>query len=231
MVSGTRSYWRSAAEDVAMQEEHGFVWTAMLETIDTGLAGKRVLDAGCNRGGFLRLLCDACQIAEGFGYDPAWGAIEDARRLAGGRPLRFESADTVPAGWDGFDAAFSHEVLYLLDDLSAHADAIFGALGAGRSYYAVMGVHDASPLMTEWHRAHAEELGLPRLYGVDEVVDVFHAAGFEAAASRLKVGFIPVSGHTAHARQDNQSSLDLFRWVDYYNDYKLLLRFTRPLAD
>src|SRR2546429_121417 len=77
------TYWRSAADDEAMQDEHGFIWRAMLDTIDVDLAGQRVLDAGCNRGGFLRLLADRNGIAEGFGYDPAAGAIEDARRLAG----------------------------------------------------------------------------------------------------------------------------------------------------
>src|SRR6476661_1922928 len=99
----SRAYWQDAAADAAMQEEHGFVWRAMLDTIDVDLAGKRVLDAGCNRGGFLRLLADRCAIAEGYGYDPASGAIEDARRLARGRHLEFETADTVPDGWDGFD--------------------------------------------------------------------------------------------------------------------------------
>jgi SAM-dependent methyltransferase len=67
-----------------------------------------VLDAGCNRGGFLRLLADDAGIAEGFGYDPAAGAIEDARRLAGDRPLRFEVADAVPEGSGSFEVAFSH---------------------------------------------------------------------------------------------------------------------------
>ena len=107
------TYWRSAADDEAMQDEHGFIWEAMLATIDVDLAGKRVLDAGCNRGGFLRLLADRCAIAEGFGYDPAAAAVDDARRLAGDRPLRYEATDTVPAGWTGFEVAFSHEVLYL----------------------------------------------------------------------------------------------------------------------
>jgi SAM-dependent methyltransferase len=202
----------------------------MLDTIDTDLAGKRVLDAGCNRGGFLRLLCDSCAIAEGFGYDPAPGAIDDAHRLAGQRPLSFEVADTVPTDWGRFDAAFSHEVLYVIHDLAAHAEAVFGALAADSSYYAVMGVHDASPLMVEWHRAHAEELALPRLYGIDEVVDVFRTAGFEAAAARLKIGFVPLSGHT-NARSGRQVRLELLRWLDYYNDDKLLLCFTRPVVD
>src|ERR1700735_111411 len=95
------SYWRGAAEDAAMQDEHGFIWKAMLDTIDTDLAGLRVLDIGWNRGGFLRLLLEAEDIAEGYGFDPASGAIADARRLAGDRPLTFEVASHVPEGWSG----------------------------------------------------------------------------------------------------------------------------------
>jgi SAM-dependent methyltransferase len=218
-MSMNTTYWRGSDEDAAMQDEHGFVWAAMLETIDVDLAGKRVLDAGCNRGGFLRLLADRRDIAEGFGYDPASGAIEDARDLAGQRPLRFEVADTVPAGWDSFDVAFSHEVLYLLHDLTAHAAAIFAALAPGGVYYAVMGMHAASPLMAEWHAANAAEMGMPALYEIDDVVAIFQAAGFEAAASRLPMRFVPAVGHL-HDRR-------LLDWLDYYYDQKLLLRFSR----
>ena len=217
----SHTYWRGAAADEAMQDEHAFIWMAMLETIDVDLAGKRVLDAGCNRGGFLRLLADRCGIAEGFGYDPASGAIEDAGRHAGQRPLQFEAADTVPAGWSGFDAAFSHEVLYLLHDLPAHARAIFDALVPGGVYYAVMGVHAGSPLMIEWYRDNVEELQLPELYDIDEVVTVFKAAGFDAAASRLVIRFVPTAGRGHH---DPGRLLD---WLDYYCDQKLLLRFSR----
>ncbi len=218
----SQAYWQSAAADEAMQDEHAFIWRAMFETIDIDLAGRRVLDAGCNRGGFLRLLADRCAIAEGFGYDPASGAVEDARRLAGQRPLQFEAADTLPARWDGFDAAFSHEVLYLLHDLSAHARAMFAALVPGGVYYAVMGVHAASPLMAEWHRANAEELHLPELYEIDEVVALFEAAGFRAAAARLAIRFVPTAGHAHHERGR------LLDWLDYYCDQKLLLRFSSP---
>jgi SAM-dependent methyltransferase len=219
----SQTYWQSAAEDAAMQAEHSFVWTAMLDTIDLDLAGKRVLDAGCNRGGFLRLLADRWAIAGGFGYDPASGAIDDARRLADGRPLRFEAADSVPDGWGGFDAAFSHEVLYLLHDLPGHARAVFGALAPGGVYYAVMGVHAGSPLMAEFHRANAEELHLPELRDVDDVVAVFQAAGFEAAVARLAIGFVPIASHGHHAPGR------LLDWLDYYCDQKLLLRFSRAV--
>jgi len=214
-------YWRSAAEDEAMQDEHRFIWKAMLDTIDTDLVGKKVLDAGCNRGGFLRLLADDCGIGEGYGYDPAAGAIEDARRLAGTRPLRFEAAAAPPAAWSGFDVAFSHEVLYLLDDLPAHAAAIFRALKPGGVYYAVTGVHDASPLMVTWHAENAEELGLPALYDLDRVAGSFRAAGFQVAAGRLRVGFVPIAG------QDLPEGRVL-DWLDYYYDKKIMFRLRRP---
>jgi SAM-dependent methyltransferase len=222
----SQTYWRGAAQDEAMQDEHGFVWDAMLETIDVGLAGKRVLDAGCNRGGFLRLLVDRCDIAAGFGYDPASGAVEDARRLAGERPLEFEVADTVPGGWSGFDVAFSHEVLYLLHDLPAHARAVFGALAPGGVYYAVMGVHAGSPLMVEWHRANVGEIDMPELYDLDEVAGAFAAAGFDVAAARLAMRYVPLEGH------EHGSDGGLLDWLEYYYDQKLLLRLSRaPSAE
>jgi SAM-dependent methyltransferase len=218
------SYWRGADEDVAMQDEHGFIWKAMLDTIDTDLAGRRVLDAGCNRGGFLRMLVDAEGIAEGYGYDPASGAITDARRLAGDRPLTFVIAASVPDGWGDFDVAFSHEVLYLLEDLAAHAADLLGALKPGGSYFAVMGVHEGSPMMSAWHAESAAELGLPRLYELDEVRRVFEGAGFSVSAANLKVGFVPVSAH----RDGHDHRRDLLAWLDYYSREKVLWRFTRP---
>jgi hypothetical protein len=229
MTSGSKSagqdtYWQSAAADEAMQDEHGFIWHAMLDTIDVDLRGRRVLDAGCNQGGFLRLLVDDLGIREGYGYDPASGAIDDARQLAGDRPLHFEMAASVPAGWGGFGAAFSHEVLYLLEDLPAHAAAIFAALEAGASYYPVMGVHADSPLMSAWHAEHAAEMRLPRLYHLDDVVGAFEAAGFTAAVAQLRFRFIPVSAH----RSGGGHRQDLFDWVDYYTRDKILFRFTHP---
>jgi SAM-dependent methyltransferase len=218
------SYWRGATEDEAMQDEHGFIWAAMLDTIDSDLSGRRVLDAGCNRGGFLRLLVDAAGIAEGYGYDPASGAIKDARRLAGDRPLTFEVADTVPHGWGDFDVAFSHEVLYLLEDLPAHAAGLFGALKPSGSYFAVMGVHAGSPKMSAWHAEGAVDLGLPRLYQLDEVARDFEGAGFSVSVANLKLGFVPVSAH----RHGHDHRKDLLAWLDYYSQQKVLLRFTRP---
>jgi SAM-dependent methyltransferase len=213
-----KSSWQSGIEDASMQEEHGFIWRAMLDTIDIDLTGRRVLDAGCNRGGFLRLLSGESAITAGHGYDPASGAIADARRLAGELPLVFEVAETIPGGWDGFDVAFSHEVLYLIHDVASHAAAIYRALVPGGAYYAVVGVHAASPGMADWHARNADRLGLPPLYALDDLIEVFVAAGFDAAVSRLKVGFVPVSRHAPSFPAG----------VEYFYEHKVMLRFTKP---
>jgi SAM-dependent methyltransferase len=215
------TYWRSAADDEAMQDEHGFIWLALLDTIDVDLAGRRVLDAGCNRGGFLRLLADRFGIAVGFGYDPAAGAIDDAQRLAGARPLRFEAASTVPDGWIDIDVAFSHEVLYLLPDLAPHAAAIHRALRPGGVYFAVMGVHSGSPLMVEWHASARDEIDMPPLYDVDDVIATFQAAGFAVSVARLAMRFVPAVGHSHEHRGR------MLDWLAYYSDQKLLFRFAR----
>jgi SAM-dependent methyltransferase len=213
-----RAYWQSADEDAVMQEEHMFMWRAMLATIDVGLAGRRVLDAGCNRGGFLRLLATEAGIAAGSGFDPAPAAVADARRLAGDLPLRFEVGDTVPSGWEGFEVAFSHEVLYLLHDLSGHARAMHRALTPGAVYYAVTGVHAESPRMAEWHEENSEELGMPALYTLDDFAHAFTDAGFRVAAARLKMGFVPMSGHTPN----------LAAGLEYFYEHKVMFRFEKP---
>ena len=212
-------YWQGAEEDATMQDEHRFVWDAMLKTIDVNLSGTKVLDVGCNRGGFLRLLADASGIAQGWGYDRAPGAVGDAISMAGDRPLTYAVADTVPSGWTGFDVAFSHEVIYLIEDLEAHADAVFEALTPGGVYFAVEGVHSASPMMVAWHAEAEKALRLPPLRDLDDVVSAFDARGFSVSAARLQIGFVPTNGHKEN----------YFQWMTYYYDFKPLFRFERPL--
>jgi SAM-dependent methyltransferase len=222
----TDGYWRGAAEDEVMQDEHGFIWLAMLEVVETTgtqLSGRTVLDAGCNRGGFLRLLVDRAGIGQGFGYDPASGAIEDARGLAGSRPLTFAVSASVPEGWSGFDAAFSHEVLYLLHDMRAHAAALHACLVSGGTYFATMGVHADSPLMAAWHHDNAADLDLPGPYRLEEVADAFEQAGFEADIGRLPVRFVPVGAHRGDGHRDTR----LCSWLDYYQRDKVIYRFTK----
>jgi hypothetical protein len=62
---------------------------------------------------------------------------------------------------------------------------------------------------------------LPKLYDIEEVMDAFRGAGFDASAARLAMRFVPAGGHGHHGRGQ------LVDWLDYYYDHKLLLRFSR----
>jgi hypothetical protein len=75
--------------------------------------------------------------------------------------------DTVPTGWDGFEVALSHEVLYLLHDLDARATAIHHSLPPGGTYFAVMGVHAGSPGVADWHASNTQRLALESPAEVD----------------------------------------------------------------
>lgn len=106
----------------------------------------------------------------------------------------------MPDEWRDLDVAFSHEVLYLLSDLADHAAAIRRCLRPSGVYFAVMGVHTGSPLMVEWHAADREELQLPPLYDIDDVIATFRRAGFNASVARLATPFRPAVRSWARPR-------------------------------
>jgi hypothetical protein len=114
----------------------------------------------------------------------------------------------VPDGWTGFDVAFSHEVIYLLRDLAAHAASVYGALKTGGRYFASIGMHDRYPLIARWHRDLSRSIELPPVYVLDEVATALTAAGFDVAVTRFDLGFLPVAGHT----QADAGTLDLATW-------------------
>lgn len=213
------AHWMDAETEGAMEDEHLFVWRAMLDTVDIELPGTRVLDVGCSRGGLLRLLVDEADVDQGYGYDPAAGSISLAEEKCENRPLSFAVADSLPEGWTDFDVAFSHEVIYLLHDLQSHAADMRRALRPGGIYYAVMGTHDRNPLMPAWHRSLSRKLDMPPIYSLDDVVSAFTDAGFESHLSRLRFRFIPTVGHSGDG--------ELYTWIEYYRRYKLMFRFLK----
>jgi hypothetical protein len=74
--------------------------------------------------------------------------------------------------------------------------------------------------MAEWHARNAQRLRLPRLRSLDDAIEAFTTLGFQAAAARLRVGFVPYSGHAPSFPSG----------LDYFYEHKVMLRFAKCVS-
>src|SRR5882757_6488717 len=120
---------RNPAEEEAMGAAHAPIWRRMIGvSVPHDLHDSTILDYGCNQGGFLRMLYDRHPYKGAVGIDIARESVARAELLKGHRPIDYKLADSAASLGRTFDYAFSHEVLYLLADLAAHAQDIKAAL-------------------------------------------------------------------------------------------------------
>ena len=113
---------RNPAEEEAMGAAHAPIWRRMINvSVPHDLHDSTVLDYGCNQGGFLRMLYDRHPYKSAVGIDIARELVARAELLKGHRPVEYKVTDSAASLGRTFDYAFSHEVIYLLRDLPAHA--------------------------------------------------------------------------------------------------------------
>jgi SAM-dependent methyltransferase len=215
-----------AAREAAMEEGHRPLWRHFIGAIpETDLSTHSVLDFGCNRGGFLRLLYALKPFRQGFGVDIAADSIEAARRLSGATPITYEVPQNPSAWRDKFDIAFSYEVIYLLPDVSAHAASLYAALRSGGVYYAVTGCHTDCPLWPKFREtisrttnAHVQDRS------PDDYAAAFAQVGFDVSVRRFGYGgFVP-------APKDRSYYPTLLDAIDYAAVHKLLFRLEKKRA-
>src|SRR6476659_493358 len=128
---------RNPADEDAMGAAHAPIWRRMIDVaIYSDLREASVLDYGCNQGGFLRMLHDRHPFQSAVGIDIARESVARAELLKGYRPIEYKVGESAAALGLTFDHAFSHEVLYLLPDLAAHAADIKAVLKPGSTYVA-----------------------------------------------------------------------------------------------
>jgi SAM-dependent methyltransferase len=218
-----RTWHADPAREPAMEESHRPLWRHFINAIpETDLSTREVLDFGCNRGGFLRLLHALKPYRHAIGVDIAGDSIAAAQRLVGTAPADFAVATDL-SPWAGrFDIAFSYEVIYLLPDIGAHAAAIHGALHDGGVYYAVTGCHTASPLWPAWRDLIGGATNAPvQDRSPDDYAQAFAAAGFDVSVRRFGYdGFVP-------AHKDRRYYPSLLDAIDYPADHKLLFRVVK----
>jgi len=214
---------RSPADEEAMGAAHAPIWRRMADvSVPHDLSASSVLDYGCNQGGFLRLLYDSHPFKSAVGIDIARESVARAELLKGHRPIEYKVSDSAAALGRLFDFAFSHEVLYLLPDLAAHASDIKAALRPGGAYVAAMGCHTDSAVWPRWRKLILETSSIPIYdHSLEDVARIFSQAGFSVSVRPLDLdAFMPVTVGSAYFPKITDQ-------LRYYSSDKVLFRFVR----
>ena len=222
-LSTIATWNRNPADEEAMGATHAPIWRRMADvSVPHDISTSTVLDYGCNQGGFLRLLYDSHSFQRAVGIDIARESVARAELLKGHRPIEYKVADTAASLGRTFDYAFSHEVIYLLPDLAAHARDIRAALQPGASYVAAMGCHTDSSVWPRWRKLIAETSSIPLYdHSLEDVSKAFAEAGFTVSVRPLALNaFMQVTIGSAYFPK----VVDQLR---YYTTDKVLFRFVR----
>src|SRR5262245_24365572 len=214
---------RNPAEEEAMGAAHAPIWRRMIDvSIVHDLHASTVLDYGCNQGGFLRMLYDRHPFKSAVGIDIARESVARAELLKGQRPIDYKLTDSAASLSRTFDFVFSHEVIYLLYDLAAHASDIKAVLRPGGTYIAAMGCHTDSAVWPRWRKLISETSSIPIYdHSLEAVAQAFSQAGFTVAVRPLDLdAFMPVTLGSAYFPK----IVDQLR---YYSQDKVLFRFVR----
>ena len=214
---------RNPAEEEAMGAAHAPIWRRMIDvSVPRDLSASTVLDYGCNQGGFLRLLHDRHPYKSAIGIDIARESVARAEMLKGHRPVAYKVSDSAAALEQRFDFAFSHEVIYLLPDVAAHAADMRAALRPGGAYVAAMGCHTDSAIWPRWRTVIAETSSIPIYdHSLEDVARAFTLAGFTVSIRPLALdAFMPVTLGSAYFPRITDQ-------LRYYSEDKVLFRFVR----
>jgi SAM-dependent methyltransferase len=224
--SAYATWHKDPAGDAAMADGHAPYWRHFIRSLpEDDIASKTVLDFGCNRGGFLRLLHALKPFRRGLGVDIATDSLAAAEAAKGALPLQFQPAERLGDWAESFDLAFSYEVIYLLPDLKGHAESLWHVMRDGGVYYAVTGCHTESPLWPRWRDLLAATSNAPvQDHAPNDFVDAFAAAGFDVSVRRF--GY---DGFVAGAK-DRTYYPTVMDALAYPAEYKLMFRLEKRLG-
>ncbi|AFZ31538.1 Methyltransferase type 12 [Gloeocapsa sp. PCC 7428] len=213
----------NSQEENAMFDDHYPLWKVMIERMsETSLEGKTVLDFGCNQGGFLRVLYHDKPFQKGIGIDVARQAIQIANENKGNLPLTYEVRDNLDPFQSEIDVAFSHEVLYLIQDLQQHAQKIFDCLKNKGVYYAALGCHSDNPLWSNWKKMIEADSNIEvQNYSLNFIADTFRDTGFTVFAQKFMLNDFMLMKESSSYFPSVVDSLN------YYWDYKILWKFVK----
>ena len=215
MTELIKTWSTDPTEEDGMTEEHAWIWQEMINVIPKrDLTTARILDIGCNQGGFLRMLYDQRPFVSGVGIDLAQDRVALANAAKGDRPVEYVATTNLQDIGGGFDLAFSHEVIYLIGDLEAHATQVAATLKPGGHYDAITCCHADNPLWARWRPKIAEfsNISVPN-HTVADIASAFRKAGFDVSISRfLANSYIPTEAPTDYFATDLERVETYARW-------------------
>ncbi len=219
-----KSWTGTVEDDESMGDSHIVSWQAIIDhMVEDDISRYDVLDFGCNQGNFLRQLYAQKPFKSAIGIDLAADTIEKAKSRIRQEPISYAVSGDPRTPGKSFDLAFSHEVLYLIPDLNAHAKQMFAALKPGGAYYIALGAHTENPMWPRWHKIVSEFSPVPpQNYSAESIAAAFADEGFKVFAQKMPCrGFLnynPASRYYEH----------FYEKLTYYFENFVLFRMVKP---
>ncbi len=188
---------------------------------------KNVLDFGCADGKFLQLFDLMDNLNNGLGIDLDDELIRIALENNDNKNIDYKiSKDKTLEQYNNyFDAVYSQEVIYTIENLKSHAQSIFNSLNNGGFYFATIGSHIQNPLWDKRRQLiRVEEKYYAYDYSIEEIAEIFYSVGFEIGIKRLPVEYFLVY-HPEITKEFSNSLIDL---VDTTYENKMLFSFWKP---
>lgn len=222
MPRTVRTWAIDQEEEDRMNDDHAPLWRQMIALSCPAQGDECVLDFGCNQGGFLEMLYRQRRYEKAVGVDIAADSLTVARKRLANLPVTLGDPAILSDMKDIFDRAYSHEVLYLLPDLNAHAATIKNVLKPGGAYYAAIGCHTDQPLWPQWKPLIESYSSVPVMsYSLDDYANAFADAGLDVALQPYRLtGFLPHRKGSAYFPKATDT-------IRYYTQDKVLFRFEK----
>lgn len=200
-------------------------WMGMLDDVlEDTTQGLKIFEYGALNSKFLEFLEIACEVKEGLGIVMQVDDKQNHDTWSSGRTrnLVFASESYVQPT-HAFDIGFSQEVFSLIPDLTAHARYVWDMLSPTGVYYSAFGWHAENPYTIKQQVLRSQK-GQPfHLYSLDEIVQEFHAQGFEVGVKRLTLPyFLIYDPQVTLARYGKIEDM-----INCQQDHKILFSFRK----
>ena len=207
-------------------------WISMIKESQKVLkqnTDKTILDFGCADGKFLQLFNLMDNLKSGLGIDLNNQLIKNAISKNKNSNIEYKTSKntTLTKYNNHFDAVYSQEVIYTIQDLEQHSNNIFESLKDGGFYFATIGSHIQNPLWSKRREMiRDEESYYAYDYSLEEIAKIFYSAGFEVGIKRLPVEYFLVY-HPTSTKEFSNSLVDL---VNTTYENKMLFSFWKPFS-